>query len=211
MTASRSKSPRPQPKRYPRPYLSWSQLSLFQKSPREFAQRYIYGENRTNPAMELGKTVATMLEKDIEQDDAVLEHARIFLPSYPSREHRIEATIAGVPIMGLLDGYDPATHHIGEYKTGRLWTQALADQTKQLHFYALLIHLAYRVPPDKIGITLHWLPTDWNGGDPKITGEIVNFETRRTQMDLLNIGKEIVDTWRAIGEFCEKEYRSIGL
>lgn len=198
-------------RRYPRPYLSWSQLELFRKSPREYAMRYIYGSNPTNPAMELGKVVAEMLEKDTEQEDAALEHARIFLPSYPSKEHEIRATIAGVPLLGKLDGYDPVKGLIGEYKTGRLWTQERADKHRQLDFYALLVHLAYRVPVDRIGITLHWLPTEWNNGDPKITGDIVNFETSRTTSDILNISKEIVDTWKAIGEFCEKEYRSIGL
>ena len=161
--------------------------------------------------MELGKYVAEMIEHDEEQEDEVLENLRIFLPQYQNKEFKIEAEINGVPILGKLDGFNTDPIKVGEYKTGRFWSQEMADDTEQLDWYALLVYLKFRVLPDKIPMTLTWMPTDWNGGDPQVTGEIVNFETRRSTMRVLMIGKKIVDVWKEIGIFYEDKYRSIGL
>lgn len=199
-------------RRWPRDHFSWSQYNCFRnQGPYEYAKRYLYGDNPTNPAMELGKRVAVMLEDDARQEDATLEQLRIFLPRYAVHEHRIAVDFNGISLLAFLDGFTPDPLAVGEYKTGRLWTQQRADETEQLDFYALMLHLSLGIKPEDIPLTLHWMPTEWNNGDPQVTGDIENFKTRRDTMRCLTIGKRIMDTWRDIGDFTANEYRSLGM
>lgn len=196
--------------RWPREYLSWSQLDCFERSPREYILRYVYGDRRTNPAMELGKRMAEMLEKDTEQDDEQLEFYRTFLPHYPQSEFEIKAEIAGVPLLGKLDGFQEETLEIGEYKTGRNWTQERADSHRQLDFYAMLVWKKYGKLPGKI--TLHWIPTRLNeAGQPELTGEIQHFETARTLQQVLQIAADAKKAWGSIGRLCAEEFKATGL
>jgi hypothetical protein len=181
--------------------------------PAEYAKKYIYGgADETNPRMELGKRVAEMVEQDIEQEDEVLEHLRIFLPRYQHQEYAIRVPFNGITLLGYLDGFDENPMRVGEYKTGVRWTREQADKTEQLSWYALLLHLRFKVNPEVVPMTLHWMPTEWEFGDvPKPTGEIENFETRRTLRDCLDIGKKIVVAWREIGAFSAQEYAALGM
>lgn len=214
------KKPQPPGANTPRPYLSWSQLACFEKSPAEYAMRYIYRDNPENQRMALGKRVAEMIEKGEEEADKDLEYFRIFLPQYPYREFEVwkdkekgeYITFAGIPIFGKLDGWNPEARHIGEYKTGAKWDQRMADTTGQLSFYALLIYIAYGIPPEKLKITLHWMPTTIDPREGlKLTGDIKEFQTRRTQKDLVEIGSRIVKAWAGIRALCAEEYKAIGL
>ena len=194
----------------PRPYLSYSQYNLFIKDPREYARVYIHGEEQTNAAMQLGKYVDDMINNDTKQEDPILEHLRIFRPVYQFRQYKLKGEINGVPIYGIFDGFDEVPIRLGEIKTGRCWTQEMADETEQLTFYALLIYLKFKIRPEELPITLTWMPTDWNGGDPIMTGEIFNFETHRNTRQILILGSMLMRVWKEIGYTCSEEYKSIG-
>lgn len=193
-----------------RPHLSWSQYSCFMRSPADYIMRYFYGNNRENPAMMLGKTVAEMLETDAEQDDVMLDTLRIMLPQYQHREYKLEAILNGVPLLGFMDGFDSDPIEIAEFKTGKHWDQDMADQTEQLTMYALMLHLKTGIRPEAMPMRLIWMPTEWNDGDPKLTGEIISFKTRRTMMDCLVMGKKLCDVWHKIGIACEEEFKATG-
>lgn len=211
--STQSKTKKLEP-RWPRDHYSWSQYNIWvNQGPREYALKYIYDEAaRTNPRMLLGKQVAEMVENDLEQEDEALEHLRIFLPRYQYQEYKIEEELNGIKLVGFLDGFDEDPMKVGEYKTGRLWTKGMADKTEQLHWYALLLYLKFGVDPGRVPMVLHWMPTEWKEGEPlKPTGDIENFETRRTLRDCLDVGKRITDSWKKIGEFCAIEYASLGL
>ena len=91
--------------RYPRKWFSWSQYNTFvNKGWMEYCSRYLYGENKENPAMMLGKKVAEMIERDEEQEDEVLEHLRTFLPQYEHKEFEINVDFGGIKLKGFLDG-----------------------------------------------------------------------------------------------------------
>jgi hypothetical protein len=192
---------------------SYSQYNVFLKQGwKQYAQTYIYDEQRTNPAMLLGKRVALMIEHDEIQNDEVLEHLRVWLPHYNHSEYVLKGVFCGVPLIGHIDGFsEPPSLKLGEFKTGRKWTQKMADETDQLTWYALLIHLNFGVKPEDIPMTLTWMPTEWNMGDPIVTGEIINFETRRTMSDVIRVGKKIKDSWEKLGILIAKEYESLGL
>jgi len=154
--------------------------------------------------LELGKRMATTLEKGKSDDgDPMLEFMAIYMPSYPEKEFEIKAVFEGIPLVGKLDGFNLETLTIGEYKSGKNWTQSMADETGQLTFYALLVWLKYKKLPKEI--YLHWARTDEDmEGNLVLTFDIKTFKTQRSLKDLILFSKRIKAAWAgicALGEF----------
>ncbi len=216
---------------------SWSAYNVWNSyGPVEFAKKYIYGgADYMNPRMMTGRIVADMLESDREQIDPTLEHLRTFLPHYEHQEYEIEAKFGELTLVMHLDGFDepkicvcqptratlgcafhtsPAPYgKIGEYKTGVKWNEKMVAKHEQLDWYALGVHLKFDVDPEKVPIVLTWMPTIWGMNDamPRPTGEIVNFDTTRTLMDCIGIGKKITKAWGEIEKYVREERNAIGL
>ncbi len=180
----------------PRPYLSWSQLQLFERSPERYKEIYIDGrENLTNDFLELGKEMAEALEKG-KSENPIISHLLTFLPSYPKVEFEMKAKVEGIPILGRLDGFNPQKGILGEFKTGKKWTQSMANKLGQITFYTLLYRLKYKKMPKEI--LLHWARTDNSDGELKLTGEIKTFKTQRSTSDLINFIPRIKNAWNGI-------------
>lgn len=185
----------------PRGYLSWSQMSMWEKDPNLYYQVYIENADQFRTKyLELGKRMATGLENGFdEQHDPLFESLIVFMPSYPKREFDIKAEFEGIPLFGKLDGWDGKNLTIGEYKTGKKWTQAMVNQSGQLTFYAFLVWLKYKKLPKKI--FLHWAKTQEDEmGNLSLTGDIRTFETERKLKDLILFSKRIKTAWEAICE-----------
>ena len=104
----------------PRPYPSWSQLNLFERSPKGYSRSYLEGwKSLDNKYIRLGKKLADRLELGLPSDDKTIEHVVNFLPKTPEVEFGIKANFCGVPLLGRLDGFDPRNKKITEYKTGK--------------------------------------------------------------------------------------------
>lgn len=195
---------------HPRPYLSWSQFDKWTRNPNEYIRHYLYGDPEwTNPYMQIGLMVADMLEHDDAKGDPTMEHFRAFLPRYPYHEFAIDRPFAGMRFAGKLDGWDPATRTVGEYKTGLDWSQERADSHRQLDFYCLLVWLLTGSMPERL--LLHWIPTRINFFtlQPELTGDIRTFETMRTKHDMLKMAADAKRVWREIGKRCAEERRSM--
>ena len=97
---------------------------------------------------------------------------------------------------------------IGEFKSGRHYTQSMADDTGQLTMYALLVWLKYKKLPAKI--LLHWAKTDEDmEGNLFLTGDIKTFKTQRSLSDLILFSKRIRAAWAgicALGEFMKTKW-----
>lgn len=189
---------------------SWSVYNVWRNyGPNEFTKKYLMGgADQMNPRMMTGRIVADMIESDKEQTDPTLEHLRVFLPRYKTQEYEIEIPFNGLTLVMHLDGFDPPPDiRIGEYKTGVMWNREKVEKWRQLDWYVLGAHIKFGIAPQDIPITLTWMPTIWNMGEqmPRPTGEIENFETRRTMRDMLNIGKDIMVAWREIEDHVRKE------
>lgn len=180
----------------PRAYLSWSQLNTWERSPAMYKRIYFYGEEINNPAMELGKEVAQCLETGEESENIAIEHLKIFLPSYKFREYEIQAEVEKIPLLGRLDGFGEDPLEIGEYKTGKNWTQKMVDTNGQLTFYALLVLKKFKKFPERI--RLHWAKTISEDGEIKLTGDIQSFETKRTLADIVSIAERCKKAWKGI-------------
>ena len=184
-------------KNKPRDYCSWSQYSLYKKSPEEYKRIYIdKGEQFTNKAMEFGKNFAEGLENG--SNDREIEAARILLPNYPKSEYEIVKVYKGVKLKGKLDLFDPRKKIIGEIKTGQTrWSQTMADNHGQLKFYDLLCLAKYGKMANEIN--LYWFATD-NSEGVKLTGKYKVFKVVKHSLsdlliffnDVKRINKEIV-------------------
>lgn len=195
---------------------SWSAYNVWTKGgPGEFARKYIYRDaDDINPRMETGRIVDDMMNGDTEQDDEVMEHLRTFLPHYEHTQYEIEVPFNGITLVMHLDGLNLKPLKIGELKTGITpWTLDRARKHEQLDWYALGVHLKFKVDPATVPIVLTWAQTEWPmmAPRPEPTGEIENFEIRKTLLDCVTIGKKIMVAWKQASEFARKERESIGL
>jgi len=185
----------------PRGYLSWSQLNLWEKDPNMYYQVYWEGLDQFRTKyLELGKRMATTLENGFDEaHDPLFEMLAVFMPHYPKQEFDLKTVFEGIPLVGKLDGFNEATLTIGEYKTGKNWTQSMVNQSGQLTFYSLLVWLKYKKLPNNI--FLHWARTDEDmEGNLKLTGDIRTFPTQRSLKDLILFSKRIKAAWLGICE-----------
>lgn len=195
----------------PRPYLSWSQIQLFERSPELYARKYIFeDEEAPTEAMRLGKRLAQALELQHATGNETIDNLRAFFPTYPQREFKIEATLEGleVPLFGILDGFDEERLRIGEYKSGLLWDQKMVDESGQLKMYALMVCLKYERLPSEV--TLHWARTRYNEeGLLELAGEIKSFQTEVTHQDLIIFSTRVREVWAGIRALFKEHYREI--
>lgn len=183
--------------RTPKGYLSWTQLNLFERSKNAYVDTYLRGLNGfENEAMRVGKRLANRLETDEQTDENIIEHLAIFLPSYPKREFPISVDFEEIPLFGKLDGFNPWNKKMGEYKTGKRWTQALVDKSGQITFYTTLVWLKYGKLPSQID--LHWARTETKNNRIVLTGEIRTFRTQRTMADIILFRGRIKRAWEGI-------------
>jgi hypothetical protein len=181
----------------PKGYLSWSQLSLYERSQDEYYKQYIQGYSGYNSKyMSLGKRLSEAREKGSDSDN-VIDYLANFMQTYPKREYEIRATFEGIPLFGKLDGWNPYKKIIGEDKSGKKFTQAMADNLGQLTMYSLLVWCKYKKFPD---IRLHWAETVEENGIVRFTGKFKTFETKRDLKDIIKFSKRLKVAWAGICE-----------
>lgn len=193
----------------PRPYLSWSQLLVYERSPKEYIQIYLYGKKFENEATRLGSKLADALE-DLEKDSGneALEFLKIIMPTKGVPEFEIEADLEGIPLFGKLDRFHEESMSLREVKSGKKWTQKMVDELGQITFYCLLIWLKYRKFPNEI--VLDWVPTTrGKKGELVFTCEPVSFATTRTMKDLVVMAGRIKQAWEGIQKLIKEEQAKI--
>jgi hypothetical protein len=196
----------------PRPYLSYTQLSLYERSPERYYQKYFLGEEiEETEAMAFGKRFHEIIEHDEKTEDLIIEHVKNFLPSYPEREYQFHSVCnvgkEVVPLLCVFDGYDDKKRSIGEFKTGRKWTQKMADELGQLTFYAFAYWQVYRELPKEL--SLIWIETTETYAGVQATGYVRIFQTTRTIHHMIQMQQRIEKAWKGIKELSDKEYKSI--
>jgi hypothetical protein len=195
----------------PRPYLSWSQIHLFERSPELYARKYIYAEEEAiTEAVSLGKSLAQALELQVMTGVGALDSLLTRFPTYPHREFKIEATLEGieVPLYGVLDGFDEEQLRIGEYKSGIIWDQKMVDESGQLKMYALMVWLKYQQMPNEV--MLHWARTHYNErGELGFAGEIESFEAKIVLTDLMIFSNRVREAWAGIKKLSLEQYMKL--
>jgi hypothetical protein len=194
---------------HPREYLSWSSMSLFEASQQAWLDRYLYNKKPfTNSGMELGKGVAEALESGKETGEILTDMVLALLPKYELMDKPFKASVSvqgvEIPIYGKIDTAKADLTAFREYKTGVTpWNQAKTDKHGQITFYCIIAQaITGQVPQD---IELVWMPTEIITGEPRLTGEIKTFKTKRSTADILKFKIRMAAVWKKMGELCEKE------
>lgn len=194
----------------PRPYLSYSQMVLFERSPKEYAEQYIYGEKPPETMnMAYGSQFANGLEKDEFSGDPVLDMMMVKIPKFELMDRPLEVELKSkdgvVPLLAKPDTAKADYSAFKEYKTSvRKWTQKMADDSSQITFYATAMWLkTKKIPSDIELINVRVEYTPEGGLCP--TGEIHIFKTKRTMVDIIKMTARMKRVWQGINELCEKE------
>lgn len=180
--------------------VSWSMLSSWEYDPEQWYRRYVLGLKDTSHEMEFG----SLVDRKLQEDESFLPH----VPRYPFMQHEMRATLGGIDLVGIADGWDPNAKELADYKTGKkAWDQKRADETGQLTMYALLLHMTQGYRPEDIDFVIHWLPTHEKGDfsigliDEK---HLVSIPTRRTTRQMLDFGRRIQAAHKAMQEYARR-------
>ncbi len=194
----------------PRPYLSFSQMTLFEMSPQKYADQYLYQKKqRITRNMAYGSMLADVLENDEATGDAILDMMMIKIPKFELMDIAFEVDLKeGKKVLRLLAKPDTAKADYSafkEYKTStRAWTQKMADDSGQITFYATCMWLKTgKIPQD---IELVNVPVKYNGdGSLTPTGEMIRLPTKRTMVDIIKMCSRMKKAWAGINKLCESE------
>ena len=194
----------------PRPYISFSQMVLFERSPEQYADEYIYNKKRRiSRNMAYGSAMAEGLENEEASGDPILDIMMSRLPKFELMDRAFEVDLKdGKGVIYLLAKPDTAKKDYSafkEYKTSvREWTQRMADDSGQITFYATAMWLKTGKIPDDI--ELIDVPVEYQpDGSLRPTGELVRLKTQRTMTDIIKMTKRIRHGWHGILELCENE------
>ena len=194
----------------PRPYLSWSQLTLFESSLERYMDIYI-DESRMsiNRGMAFGKEIADALEKEEATGDPIKDLLISQIPKFEIIEAELEATLklgkTEIPLYGKADTAKKNLTAFKEYKTGQTsWSQKQVDNHGQITLYCTIIRARTgKIPKD---IELVYIPTKRLPDDKvELTGDIHRIKTSRTLKDILKMEVRIKKAWEGIGQMCEEE------
>lgn len=192
----------------PRPYLSYSQLSLLERSHDKYREVYLEGgESFSNRAMAFGSQVADSLERDEETGDELSDLVLAHFPKLARRDEMLYANIGKgknqVPVVAKIDSASTDWLDDIEYKTGSMkWTQQKADKSDQITFYCMVVWLATGKIPR---FRLVWGPTEVIDGKVRFTGaHPVIFNTERHMSEILKMMGRSKSAWAQIQAMTDK-------
>ena len=194
----------------PKPYLSYSSLTLLEKNVEKWKEAYLYGGKMPiNRGMAFGKKLADGLENDETTGDDVLDSVMTLIPKFEIRDKEFLAEIKTgkdvVPILCKPDTMKADMTAFKEYKTAqKRWTKSQVDASDQITFYAMGMFLKTgKIPWD---IELVEIETK-QGADLKIsaTGAIYRHKTSRSTGQILNMMIRAKKAWSIINKICEEE------
>lgn len=211
----------------PRPYLSQSQLVLFEQSPEKYLERYLDDKQmRANKNMLYGSKLANGLENDEATGDPLLDMMMAKMPKFERMDLPVEDSRGtevsyrkgktahipilwdgkvAIPLLALPDTATSDYRAFKEYKSSvKKWTQEQVDESAQVTFYATAIHCATGFIPDDIELVCVIVAYE-DDGSLQPTGEMYVYKTKRTMVDILKMRKRIKKCWRSINELFDKE------
>jgi len=194
----------------PRPYLSFSQMTLFEMAPQKYVDQYIYKKpQRITRNMAYGTVMADALENDELSGDPVLDIMMTKIPKFELRDVPFEVDLKDgkktIRILCKPDTMKADMTAFKEYKSStRAWTQKMADESGQITFYATGMWLKTgKIPQD---IELVCVVVKYNDdGSLTPTGEMVRYTTKRTMVDIIKMTARMKRAWVGINKLCEKE------
>lgn len=207
MTKQQQKKPKPRKAKpssglTPRPYLSWSSMSLFENDEERWVRHYIEGQTLPiNRGMALGKLLAESLEHDKLSGDPMLDIVAAQLPKLDTPEAELTTSFTHkgltVPLLIKVDTAAKTWEAFIEYKSGPAgnWNQKKAEDGQTL-FYSTAIWCATKKIPT--GTLAHAITQYDENGRPAFTGEIKPYHFQHTLADILKMQLRMAKAWEGI-------------
>lgn len=195
----------------PRPYLSWTQMSLLEASPSRYVEVYLGGAKiPINRGMALGKMMADGLENDEATGDPILDMVISTLPKFELMDKEVRATLKvgkeTVPLLAKPDTAKATYDAFKEYKTGPAgsWSQKKVDQSGQVTFYATTLYILTKKIPSDIELVHAITQIEEGTGRVFATGEIKRYQTARHMTEILSMMTRMRKAWAQIKDLTEK-------
>jgi hypothetical protein len=193
-----------------KPYLSYSQISKWRKSKRDYIRNYFFGEKDDNAGLQkygdFGHKVGEAFENN---DYSAFEPDEIeFLqtvPKYDQFEREVRLQMEGFYLVGYIDTNTTLCEKIADYKTGDI-SKKHADYSGedylQMEIYAAAVEQEYGRYPDSIEVFLIGRSGNaFNNEDLVLTKEFVTI-TREVNPEKIQAVKQLVqDTAEEISAY----------
>ena len=167
-----------------RPYLSYSQISTWKKSKRDYMRQYFFGEDFSGMSdyMDFGSKVGNALESNNFSDFNKTEQEFLkTLPRYDEFEREVNLDMGEFFVKGFIDTNTTENTEKGElvkkiadYKTGEIEKKESAytsDDYIQLDIYAAAIQQETGVLPEEINVFLIDRKGNAFKGEPLVLGD----------------------------------------
>lgn len=180
----------------PREYFSWSQFDLWNRSKKQYYERYILNKPFFETKyIKKGKQFANMIASGELSSDANLNDVLMQVQRGDIFEYEIECKlgITHHTLKGFIDSANADGTHFFEYKTGKeLWDDDRVQDNKQILFYALMYYLKYGTIPT---CTLIWIETIEDiEGNLIFSGRVDEFHREFYLQDLVRLHVDIFNT-----------------
>lgn len=195
------------------PYLSYSQISTWKKSKREYIRQYFFGESfEGNAYTDFGSMVGEALENnDFSGFTASEKKFLKTIPRYDEFEREIKLEMEGFYVKGYIDTnsirsecmtgsgataiYQDFIESIADYKTGDIEKKTPEYQSKdynQLEIYAAGIQQEFGEIPEEVSVFLIGRKGNpFRGEELKLTKEFATITKTITQDDVDRVKTEV--------------------
>lgn len=184
--------------------LSYSQLSSFEYSPKEWYKRYVLLQpDPPNAAMLFGSKVGDSI--------GTSESLVPTLNPPGDKEYELRANIGKIKMVGFCDHYCTETKVLNENKTTDKpdkWHQKSVDAHGQMTMYALLLYLQDKVKPEDVTMFLNYIPVTIGGDFQYRLPEPPTYTalpTKRTTTDVLRYVGYIEETVKAMEKYARAQ------
>jgi hypothetical protein len=187
------------------PVISWSSYHAFTEYDKDlWYENYVLGNRQApNKAMTMGVEIGERITQD-PTFLPTLERPEVFEYDFDGKLTKFGT----LTLRGHIDGYFETFPAIDEYKTSTnkdRWTQKKVDTWGQLTFYALLVWLNHKIPPEKIRFRLWAIPIIEHGDFTYEAQPPIMFTTKRTMADILRFGAELNRTFKEMELFVKEK------
>lgn len=191
-------------------YLSYSQISKWNKSKRDYIRSYFFGEEDNNPALQKYGDFGHKVGESYEHNDFSKwddDEAKFLksLPYYDEFEREIKLDMGSFYVLGFIDSNtkkeDGYVKKMLDYKTGEIVKRTPdyeSDDYRQIHIYAAALEQEYKKLPDEACVVL--IGRDGNafaGDELTLSKEVAIIEKKLTK-------KSILETKQYIKEIAEE-------
>lgn len=198
-------------------YISYSQLTTWKKSKRDYIRQYFFGDKfEGNSYTDFGGDIGEALENNDFSDFTAKERAFLeTIPRYDQFERKIRLELDGFYVMGFIDTNTADFKHIMDYKTGDMGKESEYDNDKyyQLEIYAMGLEQETGILPETAKVTLiERTGNAFQGEELKLGNKFIQidrsldpFRLEYVKADVIKIAHEISDCYKTFLTLCGNE------